>query len=586
MTEEIAMENKVADAFSFALKVHGAQTRKDGKPYITHPFAVAVELARNGADEDLICAGLLHDTIEDGGVTQEELQRKFGDEVVRLVLFDTENKELSWKERKDATLRALEKCDRKCAMLICADKLSNLRDVAEGLESKGEDVWKSFKYGRKEQEWLYKEYVEALGKLKDLKMYYDLKQTVDKVFEKKRSGDMQVNVEKKNDTAIAFVKGSVNSSNAADFGEKLAEIERDVENVVLDVSDLEYVSSAGLRVILGLKKRCKGKSFKIVGANSDVMSVFDMTGFSEIMDIEPACRKINVDGCELIGKGACGECYRIDDEAIVKLYYNNADLAFIEHEKALSKKAFVMGIPTAISYDIVEANGRKGVVYELIKSKTLGELIRADRSRIDEYVEMYADICKKVCSVHTNDPEIPSFKDINREDIANVTGVSEEERRYLHRFLDLVPDSDGCVHGDLNINNIMVQDGECCLIDMGELSTGIAMFDFSRILFSMVYANSAPGEYNGFYKMQSEEVDEIYRKFFKAYFGCDSVEEAQKTNPQVEWLHPLAWFRCCTSMLKGERWGEANRQKALAILREKLIPFVDAHETSTSKEQA
>lgn len=56
----------------------------------------------------------------------------------------------------------------------------------------------------------------------------------------------------------------------------------------------------------------------------------------------------------------------------------------------------------------------------------------------------------------------------------------------------------------LNINNIMVQDGECCLIDMGELSTDIAMFDFSRILFSMVYANSAPGEYNGFYKMQSD----------------------------------------------------------------------------------
>ena len=60
------------------------------------------------------------------------------------------------------------------------------------------------------------------------------------------------------------------------------------------------------------------------------------------------------------------------------------------------------------------------------------------------------------------------------------------------------------MHDDLNINNIMVQDGECCLIDMGELSTGIAMFDFSKILFSMVYANSALGEYNGFYKMQSD----------------------------------------------------------------------------------
>lgn len=57
---------------------------------------------------------------------------------MRLVLFDTENKELSWKERKDATLQNLENCDRKCAMLICADKLSNIRDML------APDPWKCF----------------------------------------------------------------------------------------------------------------------------------------------------------------------------------------------------------------------------------------------------------------------------------------------------------------------------------------------------------------------------------------------------------------------------------------------------------
>ena len=67
------MMNKIEKAFLFALEVHGHQKRKDGKPYIVHPFSVANALARNGADDDLICAGLLHDTIEDGGVTPEEL---------------------------------------------------------------------------------------------------------------------------------------------------------------------------------------------------------------------------------------------------------------------------------------------------------------------------------------------------------------------------------------------------------------------------------------------------------------------------------------------------------------------------------
>lgn len=572
------MTNRVNHAFLFALRVHGEQTRKDGKPYIVHPFSVATELAKNGADDALICAGLLHDTIEDGGVAPEELRREFGEDILRLVLFDTENKKLSWKERKDATLRALESCDRRCAMLICADKLSNLQDVLEGLQSEGEAVWRRFKYGREQQEWLFREYVEVLGRLSDLTMYDDLKQTVEAVFPKRRSEHMHTNVEWTNGAAVAFVEGSINSANAAEFGEALAGLPGEAESVVLDITELAYISSAGLRVLLSLKKRCGDIPLRIVGASGDVMDVFNMTGFSDIMDIEPACRKISIDGCEIIGRGACGECYRIDNETIIKLYYGDADPAFIEHEKSLSKKAFVMGIPTAISYDIVEANGRRGVVYELIKSKTMGELIRSDPAGLDEYVEMYADICKKVASIHTNDPEIPSFKELNRADIAHITGITEEERNCLYRFLDMVPDSDTCIHGDLNINNIMVQDGECCLIDMGELSTGIPMFDLSRITFSMVYANTAPGTFNSFYKMPSEKVTEVYEKFFRRYFGCDTAEEAEKTDPQVKWLHPLAWFRCCTSMLKGDRWGEGMRQKALGLLREKLIPFVNGEE--------
>ena len=359
------------------------------------------------------------------------------------------------------------------------------------------------------------------------------------------------------------------------FERGLAAVPEDITGVTLDIANIEYISSAGLRVVLSLKKRCGKKPFHIINASSEVMDVFEMTGFAEIMDISPACRKISVDGCEVIGRGACGECYRIDDETILKLYYGDADPAFIEHEKSLSKKAFVMGIPTAISYDIVEANGRKGVVYELIKSKTLGELIRTDDSKLDEYVAMYVDICKKVNSIHTNDPEIPSFKEANRADIANVTGITDREREMLYRFIDSVPEGDTCIHGDLNINNIMVQDGECCLIDMGELSTGMPMFDLSRILFSMVYANTEKGEFNSFYKMPSEKVTEIYEKFFRGFFGCDTVEEAEKNNPDVKWLYPLAWFRSCMSMLKGERWGEKMRSRALGLLREKLIPFAE-----------
>lgn len=570
------MNNLVNRAFLFALDVHSGQVRKDGKPYIVHPFAVANILAKNGASDELIAAGLLHDTIEDANVTAQELKQQFGEVVLRLILFDTEDKKLSWEQRKTATLNALENCDRECAMLVCADKLANISDVEIDIQQFGDSIWNRFKYGKEKQEWLYREYLTVFSRLSDLKMYTELKETVNSVFKKRRTNSMQTKVEINNNVTFAYIDGSINSTNSHELETALSTAPGETEGVVIDASNLEYISSAGLRVLLSVKKRCGDKDFRIIGVNSEVMNIFDVTGFSEIMEIEPASRKISVEGCEVIGKGACGECYRIDDETIIKLYYGDTDLGLIEHEKALSKKAFVMGIPTAISYDIVEADGRNGVVYELIKSKTLGELIRADDKKLDEYVDMYVDICKRVHSIHTTDPEIPSFKEANREDIAKIQGITDEERDYLYRFLDIVPESDTCIHGDLNINNIMVQDGECCLIDMGELSTGMPMFDISRILFSMIYANTDSGEFNDFYKMTSEKVAEIYEKFFRGYFGSDSVEDVAKTNPDIKWLHPLAWFRCCTSMLKSNRWSEEKRKMAFDLLRNKLIPFVDS----------
>lgn len=387
---------------------------------------------------------------------------------------------------------------------------------------------------------------------------------------------MSVTIDKENNIVVATMEGSITSANASEFEATLQEYPGDLEGIVIDAEKLDYISSAGLRVILNAKKRCGGKTFKVINVNTDVKNIFDVTGFSEIMDISTASRRISVEGCKVIGSGACGECYRIDDETIVKLYYPRISDEEIETEKAFAKKAFVMGIPTAISYDIVQCDGRKGVVYELIKSKTIGELIREDEAQKEHYLDLYADVCKKIHSIHTSDADIPSFKEVNRADIKKIIDITEEERDYLYQFIDMIPDDDTCIHGDLNINNIMVENGECVLIDMGELSVGIPAFDISRIIFSMKYANSASGELNTFYKMPSEEVSELFEGFMQRYYGCD-FETAVKTDPYGEWILPLAWFRCCTSMIRKDRFPQDKVDMAKDLLRNKLIPFIKEH---------
>ena len=383
---------------------------------------------------------------------------------------------------------------------------------------------------------------------------------------------MEIKLENKEGLTYVYLIGSITSGNSNEFEEAVKD-EPKKNGVIIDAKDLEFISSAGLRVILACKKRCGDKIFKIINVSNDVKNIFDVTGFSEIMDISGTTREVSVEGCELIGAGACGECFRIDDETIIKLYYPSVSEDEIEREKALAKKAFVLGVPTAISYDIVKSNGRTGVVYELIKSKTLGELIRNDYENREKYIDLYVDVCKKISTIKSEDSEIPSFVELNREDIKKVDLISEEEKQYLHKFLDLIPSENTCIHGDLNINNIMVENGECCLIDMGEFSRGNHLFDVSRIIFSMEYANAPKGEYNAFYKMSSEQVSEVYESFMTKYFNEDM--ESIKKDEKLKWLYPLAWFRCCTAMLRKDRWTKEVRDLALDLFYNHLLPFIE-----------
>lgn len=371
---------------------------------------------------------------------------------------------------------------------------------------------------------------------------------------------------------ICEISGAINSANANEFESALKDYPGEKSGIIIDAKNLEYISSAGLRVILSAKKRSKDLLFKVINVSNDVKNIFDVTGFSEIIDIEQGKRHISVSGCKVIGHGACGECFRIDDETIVKLYYPHISDEEIEREKALAKKAFVMGIPTAISYDIVECDGRKGVVYELIKSKTLSELIREDNHNKEHYLDLFSDVVKKVNSIHDENNELPDFKLSNKDDIKKIDFISDEEREYLYKFIDLVPSGNTVIHGDLNLNNIMVENDECVLIDMGELSKGHSMWDISRIIYSMAFANPSSG-LNEFYKMDSSEVTLLLNGFIERYFGSD-LESAISKNEETKWLMPLTYFRCCTGMIRKNRFPEEKIDFALDILRNKLIPFV------------
>lgn len=173
----------IEKAANFAKNVHTNQKRKDGSNYYTHPFEVASILKENDASDILICAGYLHDTIEDASISKETLSLLFPEEVVDLILLDSEDKNLDWETRKEIILDRLQKSNNlDFKKLMCADKLANLRSIEKELLNGKNDIWGKFKKDKESQKWLYHEVLLALQELANTKMYQELETLYNKIF--------------------------------------------------------------------------------------------------------------------------------------------------------------------------------------------------------------------------------------------------------------------------------------------------------------------------------------------------------------------------------------------------------------------
>ena len=209
-----------------------------------------------------------------------------------------------------------------------------------------------------------------------------------------------------------YLKGRIDANNSASVDEELFSINNKEEkpfNLVLNACDLDYISSAGLRIILKIKKACD--DLKIIEVKREVYEIFDMTGFSQMIDIQKEFRKLDVSNCKVIGKGAKGTVYRYDDETIVKVY-NKYGLEEINHERYLAKFAFVSGIPSAIAYDTVKVGDKYGSVFELLNASSMTKCLQDNLDKLDTYAKEFADIIKKVHDKEVDVKDLPSAKEV------------------------------------------------------------------------------------------------------------------------------------------------------------------------------
>ena len=193
-------------------------------------------------------------------------------------------------------------------------------------------------------------------------------------------------------------------------------------------------------------------------------------------------KTISLEGCESIGRGAHGEVFRIAPDTAVKVYYPDITMDRIERELNYAKKAFVKGVPTAISFDIVRVGDRYGAVFELLDGESVRDYIHDDDEKTKEFIDKSIALIKKVHSIRMEPGDLPSMKENTLIWLSDIKEDMEPDiYKKVYEYVSGIPDSLNLLHGDVNPGNFLMTGGELMLIDMDTLCTGDPIFELATL---------------------------------------------------------------------------------------------------------
>ena len=382
------------------------------------------------------------------------------------------------------------------------------------------------------------------------------------------------------DKTTVRLEGRIDSGNAAQVEETItAQLAgQNPAAVVLDASELAYISSAGLRVILRLKKTYPALSIENV--NSEVYEILDMTGFTEMLQVSKAYRVVSVEGCEEIGRGANGTIYRIDKDNVVKVY-NNADaLEDIQHEREVAKLALILGIPTAISYDVVRVGQSYGSVFELLNASSFSKILATQPEKLDWCVQEYVKMLKTIHGTLVPHGKLPDMKETVLDWVRFVQEhLPDEPGRKLLSLVEAVPQDDHMIHGDYHTKNLELQNDEVLIIDMDTLAVGHPIFELASIYNALVgYYETDHDAILDFQGFDFETGCTFWRKSLAAYLETNSEDKLRAVEDKAR---IIGYTRMIRRSIRRKGLETEQGRAEIEFWKKELLDLLDKTDTLT-----
>ncbi len=285
-------------------------------------------------------------------------------------------------------------------------------------------------------------------------------------------------------------------------------------------------------------------------------------------------REVSLEGCERIGRGAKADVYRYTDDLIVKVYNEKNTYKDVENETGIARKAFVLGLPTAISFGIVAVGSRYGSMFELVNASTVSELIARNPGQTEYYAGLMAGLARDIHSTQAGDDS--GFPDAKGQLLNWVErGVSDEDEAIagkLRNMIESMPSDNYMVHGDFHTGNVFIQNGEPMLIDMDRVSTGPAIVDIANFyLFYVGNGERNPGNIEDYMGFSYDTAQSFYWSFIKQYLG---TEDESLIKAATEKAALLAYVRVIGQIKKNKNLSQKEMADKQYFL-EKVGELID-----------
>lgn len=240
-------------------------------------------------------------------------------------------------------------------------------------------------------------------------------------------------------------------------------------------------------------------------------------------------RRISLENARLIGKGFASRVYELDNGDVVKVL-RSGTRADAEREIALAKWAFRKGLPTAISYDVIDADGQPGLVFESLGRGNLRNVFRDHPEESEAMMVRYLDLLRTINSIRDDEELLPSAAEKYRAALATIADLlTPEENTRMSALLDSIPYRPTLIHGDCQIKNVRVMNGELYLIDLDTLSRGNPIFELAA-LFCCYRGYSdlddSGSDFDSFFEIPKKVLDDLLDRILNDY--VPGLSEAEK----------------------------------------------------------